>query len=251
MPGTAIRLEIAAGTATITLDGPDTRNALDAAAANALVAACDRIDADPSVGVAIVTGAPGAFCSGADTAVLDHLRRTAPHETYEGLDQLYTAFRRVGALAVPTLAVVDGPAVGAGLNLALATDLRLVTENATFSSGFARIGLHPGGGHLHLLARAAGTAVAVSAAVFAQPISAQRAVASGLAAETVAPGDLPAAIARWTRHLARDPALARALVQTLRRTVLDPAEWDRVVEIERARQMWSLSRPTGPRGQES
>lgn len=243
MPGTAIRLQVTDGTATITLDGPDTRNALDADAAAELVAACERIDADDSVGVLIVTGAHGAFCSGADTGVLTRLRSAAPHEAYEGLDSLYTAFQRLGALAVPSLAIVDGPAVGAGVNLALAADLRLVTPEARFVSGFARLGLHPGGGHLHLLARAAGATVATAAGVFAQPVTAEQAVASGLAADLVTPADLPAAIDRATCHLAADPPLARALVQTLRRTVLDPAPWDRAVEIERARQMWSLSRP--------
>jgi enoyl-CoA hydratase len=243
MPGTAIRLRVADGTATITLDGPDTRNALDADAAGQLVAACERIDNDPSVGVVVVTGAHGAFCSGADTGVLNRLRSAAPHEAYEGLDSLYAAFRRLGALAVPSLAVVGGPAAGAGVNLALAADLRLVTPDAKFVSGFARLGLHPGGGHMHLLARAAGATMAAAAGVFAQPISAEQAVASGLAAALVAADELPAAIDRATRHLAADPPLARALVQTLRRTVLDPAPWDRAVEIERGRQMWSLSRP--------
>jgi enoyl-CoA hydratase len=241
--GTAIGLDVTGGRAVITLDGPDTRNALDAAAAGELVAACDRIDADPSVGVVVLTGAGGAFCSGADTAVLDRLRTAAPHEVYDGLDGLYAAFRRVGRLAVPTVAAVDGPAVGAGVNLALAADLRLVTERARFVSGFARIGLHPGGGHLHLLARAAGGSLAAAAGVFARPITAAQAVASGLAAELVAPDELPAALERATRHLAADPQLARALAASLRDTVLDVAAWDRAVEIERARQMWSLTRP--------
>ena len=243
MPGTAIRLDIADGTARITLDGPATRNALDAAAAGELIAACDRVDADDSVGVVVLTGAHGAFCSGADTTVLNRLRSVAPHEAYDGLNDLYAAFRRVGALAVPSVAVVDGPAVGAGVNLALAADLRIVTHEAIFVSGFARIGLHPGGGHLHLLARAAGVRSATAAGVFAQTITAQQAVATGLAADLVTPADISQTVAHATEHLAADPALARALVETLRRTVLDPTAWDRAIEIERARQMWSLSRP--------
>lgn len=243
MPGTAVRLDIAHGTATITLDGPASRNALDAAAAGELIAACDRVDADESVGVVVVTGAHGAFCSGADTRVLSRLRGAAPHEAYDGLDVLYAAFRRVGALAVPSVAVVDGPAVGAGVNLALAADLRIVTHEAIFVSGFAPIGLHPGGGHLHLLARAAGVRTALAAGMFAQTITAQQALATGLAADAVTPAEIPQTVARATEHLAADPVLARALVETVRRTVLDPTAWDRAVEIERARQMWSLSRP--------
>ncbi|MEP6813972.1 MAG: enoyl-CoA hydratase-related protein [Marmoricola sp.] len=241
MPATDIALDIADGTATITLSGPHTRNALDAAAAADLIAACDRIDADDSIGVAVVTGAGGTFCSGADTSVLNALRTAAPREIYDGLDSLYAAFRRVGVLAVPTVALVTGPAVGAGVNLALAADLRLVTSSAAFVSGFARIGLHPGGGHLHLLARAAGTTVASAAGVFGQKITAEQAVTHGLAI-AVDPDDLAGAIGDHTAHLAADPALARALIATLRRTVLDASVWDRAVEVERARQMWSLTR---------
>lgn len=249
MVGTVIRLVIADGTATVTLDGPATRNALDAAAAGELIAACERVDADDSVGVVVLTGAHGAFCSGADTRLLDRLRGAAPHEAYDGLDDLYAAFRRVGWLAVPSVAVVEGPAVGAGVNLALAADLRIVTHEAVFVSGFARIGLHPGGGHLHLLARAGGVRSATSAGVFGQTITAQQAVATGLAADSVTPSEIAQTVVRTTEHLAADPALARALVATLRRTVLDLSAWDRAVEIERARQMWSLSRPLPRRRQ--
>jgi enoyl-CoA hydratase len=246
---TAVRLDCIDGTATITLDGPHTRNALDAAAAEDLILACERIDADDSIGVAVLTGSGGAFCSGADTAILNGLRGAAAHEISDGLDRLYQAFRRFGALAVPTVALVTGAAVGAGVNLALAADLRLVTDRAVFISGFARLGLHPGGGHLHLLARAAGTAAATSAGIFARTITASQAATTGLAIGVDA-DRATATIRDMTSHLAADPVLARALIATLRRTVLDPHEWDRAVEIERARQMWSLTRPnpSGPAG---
>lgn len=243
MAGTAVHLDLAAGVAWVTLDGPGTRNALDAAAAADLVAVCDRVDDDPTIGVAVVTGSGGAFCSGADITALAGLRTTAPHTAYEGLDALYAAFRRIGTMTVPTVAAVDGAAVGAGLNLALAADLRILTDRARLVSGFARLGIHPGGGHLHLLGRAAGAGMAASAGVFARPITADRALATGLAADVVAPGDLRHTVERTVTHLSADPALARALTLTLRRTVLDAADWDRAVEIERARQLWSLSRP--------
>lgn len=243
MATTAIRLDVADGAAWITLDGPATRNALDADAAQQLIAVCEQVDGDPSVGVAIITGAGGAFCSGADTTVLATLRTTSPDIAYEGLDQLYRAFLRVGAMAVPTVAAVDGPAVGAGLNLALAADLRILTDRARLISGFARIGIHPGGGHLHLLARAGGAGIAAASGVFARPITPDQAHHVGLAAQVVSAEHLRAAVDHTVAHLAADPALARALTLTLRRTVLDSAEWDRAVEIERARQMWSLTRP--------
>ena len=243
MSGTRIELRIASGTAWITIDGPATRNALDTQAAGDLVAACAQIDADPGVGAAIITGAGQAFCSGADTRVIAGLRGARPDEAYEGLEILYGAFRRVGQLSVPTVAAINGAAVGAGLNLALSTDLRLVASDAILLSGFAAIGLHPGGGHLHLLARAGGAGIAAAAGVFARPISADQAVTAGLAWTAVPAADLLPVAERSVAHLAADPPLARALAATLRRTVADPTVWERAVEIERARQMWSLSRP--------
>jgi enoyl-CoA hydratase len=242
MSSTVIDLRLEDGTAWLTLDGPATRNALDAAAAEALIKACDRIDEDTSVGAAVITGAGTAFCSGADRDVLDRLRGARADQAYDGLGELYAAFRRVGRLAVPTVAAVNGAAVGAGVNLALATDLRLFATDARLVSGFSAIGLHPGGGHLHLLARAGGGSLAAAAGVFAQPIDAGTALRSGLAWAVIAADQLHDVAARTVAHLAADPALARALAATLRRTVADDAVWDRAIEIERARQMWSLTR---------
>lgn len=242
MTGTRVDTDIADGVAWITLDGHARRNALDAAAAQNLVAACDRVDGDASVGVAVITGAGGAFCSGADTAALDRVRTSPPDQAYEGLEELYSGFRRVLELRVPVVAAVDGAAIGAGLNLALAADLRIATTNAVFVSGFAPIGIHPGGGHLHLLARAAGPAAAAALGVFGQRLRAPAAFSCGLVTEVVEPAELRDAVSAAVAHLAADPDLARALKDDLRRTVHDVAGWDRAVEVERARQMWSLAR---------
>ncbi len=243
MAGTRVELSVSNGTARITLDGPATRNALDARAAADLLAACGEIDADPGVGAAIITGAGPAFCSGADTRVLDGLRGGRPDEIHDGLENLYGAFRRVGQLSVPTVAAINGAAVGAGLNLALVADLRIVASDAVLVSGFARIGLHPGGGHLHLLARAGGVGIAAAAGVFARHMTADHAVAAGLAWTAVPGAELLVVAEQSVAHLAADPPLARALAATLRRTVADATAWERAVEIERGRQMWSLSRP--------
>lgn len=242
MSSTTIDLRVTNGIAWVTLDGAATKNALDAVAADALTAACDAIDHDASVGAAIFTGSGSAFCSGADTTVLNTLRSAKADEIYEGLDTLYAAFRRVGKLEVPTIAAVNGAAVGAGVNLALATDLRIFATGARFISGFSKIGLHPGGGHLHLLARVGGHGTAAAAGVFAQPIDADAALRTGVAWAVAPPEQLRETAERAGAHLAADPALARALAATLRRTATDDAAWERCIEIERARQMWSLTR---------
>jgi enoyl-CoA hydratase len=243
MGETRIDLKVADGVAWITLDGPARRNALDRAAVAELIAACDAIDADATVGVAVVTGAGSAFCSGGDTSALERIRTVPLEVRKEELGALYAGFRRFGALAVPTVAAINGPAVGAGLNLALAADLRMMTTKAFLVSGFSKVAIHPGGGHLHLLARAAGASAAAAMGLFAQPMSAAQAVACGVAWAAVEPAELRSTVAGMIGHLAADPELARALAADLLRTVLDTDAWDRAVEFERERQAWSFGRP--------
>jgi enoyl-CoA hydratase len=242
MATTTVHVRTEAGVAWITLDGPDTRNALDAASSSALVEACEVIDDDSSLGAAVITGSGKAFCSGADTDVLARVRTSAPDVAYELLDVLYSGFRRFALLRVPTVAAVHGAAVGAGLNLALAADVRVATPSALFVSGFAPLGIHPGGGHLHLLARAAGAGTAAHLGVFGRALRGDAALTAGLVQELTDPDELLGAAAAMTAHLGADPALARALKDDLRRTVIDQSAWDRAMESERARQMWSLAR---------
>lgn len=243
MGETRVDLVIDDGIAWITLDGPDRRNALDRRSVAELVAACDRIDADSTVGAAIVIGTDPAFCSGGDTTVIERLRAATTEVRDAELRALYAGFRRFGALGVPTVAAINGPAVGAGLNLALAADVRVMAKTAVLVSGFAKLGIHPGGGHLHLLARAS-PSVAAPMGVFAQSLSAERAVATGIAWAAVEPEALRPTVRELVSHLAADPGLARALTADLRRTVHDAPAWDIAVEIERERQSWSLARST-------
>ena len=212
---TQVELTVTDGAAWITLNGPRTRNALDGDSAAALVAACERIDADPSIGVAVVTGAHGTFCSGAVRGFLAQLADEPPHVGYDRLGAVYLAFDRVGRLKVPTIARIEGAAVGAGLNLALAADLLLAAEDARLISGFAPIGIHPGGGHLHLLARAAGRQTAAALGVFARPLTGTEAKARGLVWDAVPRADLDQAVTDACAPLRADPELARALKASL------------------------------------
>ncbi len=243
MSGTRIDLQVTDGAAWITLDGPQRRNALDAEAVADLILACEEIDADPGVGVAVVTGAGSAFCSGADTAVLERLRTATAEVRERELAGLYAGFRRFGGLRVPSVAAINGAAVGAGVNLALAADLRVMARGAVLVSGFSRVGIHPGGGHLHLLARAAGASAAAAMGVFAEPMPADRAVATGIAWAVVEPDKLRPTVTGMIRHLAADPELARALAADLHGTVLGPGAWDAAIGFEGERQAWSLARP--------
>src|SRR5215212_4017331 len=142
------------GVALITLAAPERRNALTVAMANELVDVCAEVDSDASIGAVLVRGAGGFFCAGGDRATLAAAARDpAEPGVYAGLGAVYRSFQRVGELEPPTVAAVRGGAVGAGLNLALATDLRVVADDAVLLSGFVPIGLHPGGGHTALLGR--------------------------------------------------------------------------------------------------
>lgn len=240
---TNVEVRIEDGYAWITLDGASTRNALNPASAAALVEACRQVDSDPTVGVAVIGGRGGAFCSGAVREVLDGLAAQPSHVVFEELDTIYDAFFRVGRLCVPTIAAIDGPAVGAGLNLALATDLRVATERARLVSGFAKVGIHPGGGHLHLLNRISGLQSAAALGVFAQPLKAERAQELGLVWEVCSSESLTETVSSIGASLAADPDLARALKASLRLTAGPADEWSAAGEVERARQMWSLTRP--------
>ena len=239
---TRVELSMSAGVARIVLDGPRTRNALDADSAQALVAACDSIDADPAIGVAVIEGRHGAFCSGAARHILKGLADAPAGVAYEQLGLLYAAFARVRTLTVPTVAIIDGPAVGAGLNLALVADVRVATPSAQFMSGFAANNIHPGGGHLHLLADTSSRQTAAAIGLFNQALNASDAQSVGLVWRCVPAADLEVLLREFANHLASDPALARATKASLNLTCSSIDQWSVAVEVERARQMWSLSR---------
>ena len=179
------------GVALLTLNAPERRNALTVAMADELVAACEALDADPEVGAVVVRGEGGFFCAGGDRATLDAAGRDpADPEVYAGLGAVYRSFARVGELEAPTVAAVRGGAVGAGLNLMLATDLRIVARDAKVISGFLPIGLHPGGGHGALLGRTGAREAAAAMALFGERIDGERAAALGLAWLAVDDGDV-------------------------------------------------------------
>src|SRR5882757_7465824 len=151
---TDVRIERRDGVALLILDAPDRRNALTVEMAKSMVAACDEIDADDSIGAVVVTGSGPYFCAGGERGTLAAAGQDpAAPEVYDGMGAIYRAFARVGELVPPTIAAIRGGAVGAGMNLAMATDLRVVARDAKLISGFLPISLHPGGGHGVLLGR--------------------------------------------------------------------------------------------------
>ena len=118
----------------------------------------------------MITGEPPAFCSGADVAALGSLSEQKHDGERRAIGSIYEGFLRVLRSSLPTVAAVNGPAVGAGLNLALACDVRLAGESARFDTRFLRIGLHPGGGHTWMLDRAVGPQAAAAMVLFGAPV---------------------------------------------------------------------------------
>lgn len=160
--------------ALITVNDPDRRNAVTGAMSAQLRAAVERAEADPGVHAVVVTGAGRAFCAGADLSALGVA-------TEDGLLALYDGFMAIAQCTLPTIAAVNGAAVGAGLNLALAADVRIAGPAALFDARFQQLGLHPGGGAAWMLHRAVGPQVARAALLFGMRFDADAAVRHGLA----------------------------------------------------------------------
>src|ERR1700737_2234042 len=175
---TEIDVDITDRVATVTLDAPARRNSLTLDMVNGMVAAFDDLDSRDDVGAVIVTGAPPAFCAGAE---LSHLMGKPGEDRRAGLRAIYDGFLRVGRSPLPTVAAVNGAAVGAGMNLALCCDLRIAGKRAKFDTRVLQLGLHPGGGHTWMMRRVMGQQGALAAVLFGEVLDGEAAERSGLA----------------------------------------------------------------------
>lgn len=170
--------------AVLTLNRPRTRNAFDDDVADALVAACERVDRDMSISCVVLTGAGPSFCSGGNVKTM-HARAgmfagssAEMRRAYRyGIQRIPLAFH---GLEVPVIAAVNGPAVGAGCDLALMCDIRVAAETAVFAESFVRLGLVSGDGGAWLLPRAIGASRAYEMTLTGDSIDAQRALQWGL-----------------------------------------------------------------------
>ncbi len=231
------------GVAVITVSSPEVRNGLTPEMGEQLVAACDEIDGDPTVGAVVVRGAGGTFCSGADTRQWGGMGDPASEEAYDAISAVYDAFVRVGTLTVPAVAAVRGAAVGAGLNLMLATDLQVVADDARLIAGFVRIGIHPGGGFFTLAGRLGGRRAAAALGLFGEEVSGRQAVELGLAWEAVPDHQVEDRALELAARAAGDPLLVRRAVESFRTELgPPPVSWPAALAMERGVQMWSQRR---------
>lgn len=231
-----VRTDVSDRVAVVTLDDPERRNALNLDMVEEMVSTFDALEADDDVGAVVVTGAPPAFCAGADLSHLGSSER-------EGLLRIYEGFLRVGRSPLPTIAAVNGAAVGAGMNLALVCDVRLAGRRAKFDTRFMQLGLHPGGGHTWMSRRIAGAQTAFATVVFGEVLDGQAAERCGLVWRCVDDEELLLAAREMAGRAAAAP------VELLRRTkdtinaMADVRTHSEAVERELEPQLWSIAQP--------
>jgi enoyl-CoA hydratase len=233
---TLVRVERRDGVATVTLDDPARRNAITLPMCDELAAAFDDLEADGGVGAVVVTGAPPAFCAGAD---LGHLGDSEE----EGLLAIYEGFLRVARCPLPTVAAVNGAAVGAGMNLALVCDLRLAGRAARFDDRFLQLGIHPGGGHTWMLHHLCGPQTTAAAVLFGEVLDGVSAARVGLAWTCVDDDRLLDAAHELA---ARAAAVPRELVVRTKATlaaVRATPTHDEAVRLELSPQVWFARQP--------
>ena len=206
-----ILISEAEGILTITLNRPENLNAFIGHMRRDLAEALEHAGSDRSVRVVIITGAGRAFCAGGDVAFMAELMSRRDSEEFL---RILGAGRRV-VLAIrqmtkPVIASINGPASGAGCNLALACDLRIASTTATFSQSFAKVGLHPDWGGTYFLPRVVTPNKACEMFFLGDSIDAAEAARLEVVNQVVAPEELEAATLRLAERLRAAPPIALA-----------------------------------------
>src|ERR1044071_6271930 len=199
------------GITTITLNRPDRLNAFIGHMRRDLAEALEHAGSDRNTRVVILTGAGRAFCAGGDIAFMAELMQRRDSEEFS---RILGAGRRVilaiRQMSKPVIAAVNGPASGAGCNLALACDLRVASNTATFSQSFAKIGLHPDWGGTYFLPPLVTPNKACEMFFLGETIDAAEALRLGIVNQVVAPDELEATTVQLADRLCAAPPLALA-----------------------------------------
>jgi enoyl-CoA hydratase/carnithine racemase len=208
---------------TVTLNQPERRNPIsDPAMVDALCAAFDAADRDISIHIAILTGAGSAFSSGGDLNAMrpdaGGLRSSLPAQTRrnyrEGIQRLPLLFQ---AMELPVIAAINGPAIGAGLDLSLACDVRIAAQSARFAESFVKLGIVSGDGGAWLLPRIVGFSKATQLSLTGETIDAQEALRIGLVGDVVPDAELMSAARRMADAIAANPPHATRMTKRLMR----------------------------------
>ena len=203
------------GVATLTLNRPERRNAVSMEMYEELGKVTAELSIDDSVNVLVITGAGGAFCAGADQA-----KKKEGEEAHDmGIGGLFNAMRRKGNRVIqnitemnkPTIAAVDGAAVGWGFSLAMACDMIIASDKAKFGCAFVNIGLHPDGGAIYFLPRLVGTPKACEMIFTGRIVGAEEADKVGLVTRVVPQDQLMVATQELAQKIAGGPSMAISL----------------------------------------
>ena len=205
--GDAVLCRVDGPVATVTLNRPEALNAQNEQWTDDLHAALDRIEADADLRCAVLTGAGRAFSAGGDldhpTFSIDGMEARRPN-----VERGYRLVRRMRALPIPFIAAVNGPAVGAGVSMALACDLRIAARSAYFQLAFVDVGVLPDQGGTHLLPQVVGVGPAMWMALTGDRVDADEALRIGLVSEVVGDDELLVRAHELAGRLARKPPLA-------------------------------------------
>jgi enoyl-CoA hydratase len=178
------------GVAVVTLDWPERRNAMSGPMTESWVRLMAMLRQDRSLRALVVTGAGAAFCSGGDVSWIGSEPDATVDELRARMLPFYRAWLSVRDLEVPTIAAINGAAIGAGLALALACDLRYAAADAKLGVPFTALGMHPGMATTYLLPQAAGTAVARELLLTGRVVSGTEAAELGLVTRALPTEDL-------------------------------------------------------------
>lgn len=199
-------VRLADGALWLTMNRPEVLNAMSAEMSEGIASELEQAVARDDVRVVVLTGAGGAFSAGADISGED------AHERFDvrALDQANRIVRAIVQLDKPVLAAVDGVAAGVGCSAALASDVIVAKESATFLLAFARVGLMPDGGASATVAAAVGRARAMRMALLAEPLTGREAYEAGLVTHVATDHEYDGLVEKLVRRLASGPPLAHA-----------------------------------------
>ncbi len=207
-----LRLDTPAeGVALLTLDNPDQRNAMSEPMTASWVSAIDELAGDRSVRVVVVTGEGSAFCSGGDTSWIASEPDATVEELRARMLPFYRAWLSIRRLEVPTVAAVNGHAIGAGLCLALACDLRYAAAGARLGVPFVKLGMHAGMGGTHLLPEVVGETHARDLLLTGRVVDAEEALRIGLVSRVHRPEGFLEEVLTTAREIAATAPVASRL----------------------------------------
>lgn len=231
----------------VTLTNPGRRNALAPDMHPVIRAALAQAAAEPRIGAVILTGADGYFCAGGDLHSLAERAALGRAERRARIEELHATIRAIRACSRPVIAAVEGGAAGAGLSVALACDLLVAAEDASFAAAYVRVGLVPDGGLTAALARRVPAGFAARMCLTGDPVPAPDLAAMGVVTDLVPSGTALRRASELAARLADGPASAQAAIKRLLSDA-GARDFDRQLEAEAEAMTDALAGPEAAAG---